>query len=403
MSWSDTDNLEHGPEAQGEGPTRRSFLRGAAGLVLAGAGSSALAACGASTGGVSGGHGPNDVGSLNVMTWQGYELPTKQVPAIVPWLKKAHASLDTTYITDNDEIIAKLQSGGGAGLDLVNMGQQNKKAFQTLDLLQPIDASKIPNLKNLYTQFKGKRGDTWIWADGKRYAVPVAWGVGALNYDATVVKTPPTSYSALFEPQYRGKIVTYDSVNDVFGQIAIILGINYGQMTTADLNKVKAYAARLLNEAGMVVTPSLGDVSSRFADKSAVLAFPGYSIVNVYAAQAGNKNIKFTVPKEGSFIYVDNWAIPKTASNVDGALAFINETLVPKISAAGTNYRDDGNVCVPASLPYLNKLAKSLYPYHDLAPFIAKATFGMDPPVASKTYVTATQANEAWQQLKASA
>jgi len=51
-----------------------------------------------------------------------------------------------------------------------------------------------------------------------------------------------------------------------------------------------------------------------------------------------NEELEYNVPKEGSNLWFDNFVIPKTARNIDGAHAFINFMLDAEVSAQNTDY-----------------------------------------------------------------
>ena len=54
-----------------------------------------------------------------------------------------------------------------------------------LDLIQPIDVSRVPNLEKVLPIF---RNDPNINVDGKLYAVPFTWGGGPMVYDPAVIR-----------------------------------------------------------------------------------------------------------------------------------------------------------------------------------------------------------------------
>ena len=55
-------------------------------------------------------------------------------------------------------------------------------------------------------------------------------------------------------------------------------------------------------------------------------------------AQAQNPDIAFVVPADGTFVFVDNWAIPKGARQKELAEDFMNFVLRPEISAMIVNH-----------------------------------------------------------------
>jgi spermidine/putrescine-binding protein len=59
---------------------------------------------------------------------------------------------------------------------------------------------------------------------------------------------------------------------------------------------------------------------------------------DIAMAQTQNPEIGFAIPREGTFIFVDNWAIPKGARHKELAEEFINFVLRPEISAMIVNH-----------------------------------------------------------------
>jgi spermidine/putrescine-binding protein len=385
------------------GWTRLEMLkRGGAAAFALGGGSALLAACSSSDGsgaGTASGAADATVGKLDYLSWEGYDFPDAAVPSMKTWRAERTAQLKTTYISANEDVSAKIQGGGGGGLDLITYGQQNKELYRELGFLEALDPDRLPNLKNLLPEFAGDLGNFWVEPDGTRTGVPMFWGVGALNYDASVITSAPTSYDILVDPKYKGKVAVVDAANDVLGLVAIILGFDYSKLTKDQLEQVKDWMRPVLRQT-KGLSQSLGDVGTRLASGEAVLGFPGYGPITAYAADAGKKTVKFAVPEEGSYAYCDAYAIPKTTDNADGAYAWINQGLDVKVNAEAQNYVFGGTPC-SGSVPLLSAEVRALYPYDDLAPYLEKATFGLNPPVKSDEFVTLTDTQEAWQQLKA--
>ena len=67
-----------------------------------------------------------------------------------------------------------------------------------------------------------------------------------------------------------------------------------------------------------------------------------------------NEKLDYVVPSEGSNLWFDNFAIPKSAQNVEGAHAFINFLLDPENAAQNTDYVGYSTPNIGA-LEYLDK------------------------------------------------
>jgi spermidine/putrescine-binding protein len=59
---------------------------------------------------------------------------------------------------------------------------------------------------------------------------------------------------------------------------------------------------------------------------------------DIAMAQTQNPEIGFAIPREGTFIFVDNWAIPKGARHKELAEEFINFVLRPEVGAMIVNH-----------------------------------------------------------------
>ena len=77
------------------------------------------------------------------------------------------------------------------------------------------------------------------------------------------------------------------------------------------------------------------------------------------AAEAGQGNvIKYNVPKEGTIIWFDMYAMPADAPHPDNAHAFINFMMRPEVAAANSNFINyaNGN---SASTPMVNESVRN--------------------------------------------
>ena len=147
----------------GLSPTRRQF-------------SQALAATAAAVPSVFRRRAPARHSPVNFVGWQGYDDPV----AFDDFLKSKGITLNTTYIGNNDEIVAKLRGGGVGTIDIVTPYMGYIPLLVKLDLIQPIDVSRVPNLEKVLPLF---RNDPNINVDGKLYGVPFTWGGGPMVYD----------------------------------------------------------------------------------------------------------------------------------------------------------------------------------------------------------------------------
>ncbi len=382
---------------------RRTFLRNAGAYAAAGlAVPSAVAGCGGDSGGSSvkpsgnAGAPLKTGGDLVWVSWEGYDNPK----ALKPWLSKSHIALKPTYVNSNDLITAKIVAAKrtGSAVDVATYYNAYFKQLQQLGLVPEIDVERIPNYKNLSELFRTNP----FWAPGgKVTGVPFVFNWNGLVYDSAVIKQAPTSYDILFEPKYKGKVLVTEDTLSLYQQTTKIVGVDVTKMTDADFAKVEDWISRLLAQT-RGVTPSYGDISTKLAAGDGVMAMPGYPAITKFAADAGKKTIRATIPQEGGYTSCDAWYVPPTVKHVDNAYAYINETLEPAISRQAAISLVAGTP-VTAAQRNLPKDVAAGYTYDDLQQLFDKAPLFNNPPVESDQYKTIKDVLASWQKLKSNA
>jgi spermidine/putrescine transport system substrate-binding protein len=389
--------------------SRRRFLR-RAGLVTltVGAGPTLLAACGDDDDDGGGGGGsttaegparaPEATGRVDFLSWEGYDIPD----ALKGWKSETGVTVKATYIGNHDEIQTKLKAGGaGAGYDIITYYQGYKPLYQELDILEPIDEQKLPNLKNLFPYFAGDEGNFWIDEDGTRTGVPWTWGSIGITIDTRRVKSMPTSWYDLLEPEFKGKVAIPDDPVGSFTLAAHVEGFDPSKTTKEEGEKVFDLLSQVAAQS-TGVSPSFGDATTKMTAGDADICWQGWAAMNQFAADAGVNSFETEVPKEGSFSFCDAYALPAGADNGDAALAWMNESLDPKVNADAAVFLV-GGVTVADAVKDLPKNIASLYAYEDLDQLLERSPFYNNPPVESDEFVTFQEVQRRWQEIKAEA
>src|SRR5947209_15446498 len=92
-----------------------------------------------------------------------------------------------------------VSASGDATLRLVYGGQ-----------VAPVNTSLVPNYATIQDFLKNR---SWNSVNGQMYGIPHGWGANLLMYNTKAVKTAPTSWGVVFDPNspYKGKVTAYDS------------------------------------------------------------------------------------------------------------------------------------------------------------------------------------------------
>lgn len=184
------------------------------------------------------------------------------------------------------------------------------------DLLAQINYENVPNSVNITDNIKPFMDG---FDPGMKYSVPFTWGTYGIMYNKNMVTTEIDSWEDLFDETYAGKIVMPNSVREGYMIAAKMLGYSINTTEEAHLKKM----TNLLNgQKSMVYSFANDNARELMIGESAALA-----VVNsgelIYSRDA-NDNLEFVIPKEGTEVWTDCWAIPKTAANKEAAESWIN-------------------------------------------------------------------------------
>lgn len=196
---------------------------------------------------------------------------------------------------------------------------------------------------------------------GLKYTVPYVWGTFGIMYDASKVTDAAdmNSWSAMFSDKYDGTILMKNSVRDAYSVAQIYNNTellreksngftDYGEQYSAALNDIFSTVSDATVEQARVtltaqkplliryeVDDGKDDMLSGSTDAKLGLFWScdaGYVMNDVEipatgcakeSVVPGNKNLFYTVPKEGSNVWVDGFVIPKTAGNSEAANYFL--------------------------------------------------------------------------------
>ncbi len=191
------------------------------------------------------------------------------------------------------------------------------------DLLSELNFDNIPNFEKVDPQFKGGYYDP-----DNKYSVPYMWSTVGILYDSEKVSSPVTSLDVMWDENYSGKIFMMDSVRDTIGMTLKLLGYSVNTTNDAELLAVKD---KLIAQRPFV----LGYVTDEVTDK--IISGEG-TLGLIYSGEAGKaiaekQSLRYAIPETGSIYCVDAMVVPKTATNKDGAEAFINFMQRPEIAA----------------------------------------------------------------------
>ena len=210
-----------------------------------------------------------------------------------------------------------------------------------------VDAIMNENLMPLLTAYDPG------WETGEFYSVPYMWGTFGILYDIEKIKAiggedaeeDMQSWEAIFGDKYKGHIYMKNSVRDAYAVANIYNSSNeLARLSENFTNFGDAYHEKLsdcmnypnentIDAAEKTLKAQKKNLFAYESDEGKEDLLTGKSdaaLSFVWSCDAGyvigmeeNLNLRYSVPKEGTNVWVDNWCIPKYAGNVTAAKYFI--------------------------------------------------------------------------------
>jgi spermidine/putrescine transport system substrate-binding protein len=374
---------------------RRQFLKLAMALSAAGLSGGALAACGgAGSGTPAADVDPDKIsGTLRLLAWEGYE--GKGI--IDAWRSSKALKVDVTPMSDNEQIVSQLRAGGLGRYDLASPNASYIPLLHAAKVVQPIDVDKIPNAWSTIPEIAKTAAQNTI-IDGQQYAVPYLWGQDGIIYNAKRI-AKPESWMDVMKPEFKGRVVMVGGVNPIFEIWPRVLGYDLQNLSRAQLDKVVAFMVKLIKTQVRVTTSDPFQALSVLARGEADLIASGVAIGFAALAPKGDKLLG-TIPKDGGATWIDTWAVPEKAPNLDSAYGFVNHMLSPDVQAKVASALTEGTVSKNA-IDRVSKTNAEIYNYRDssaigtdLAPLFR---FPLDSSPSRTNY---TDWTNAWRQIQ---
>ena len=261
--------------------------------------------------------------TLNVLNWGDYIDPA----LLQQFEKETGISVKYTTMTSNEEMLVKLSSPDCI-YDVCFPSDYIIEKLIADDLLYAINKENIPNIENIDSRFLDLSFDP-----DNTYSVPYMWGTVGILYNTKMVSSPIDSWSALWDEQYSGEILMYDSMRDTIGITLKMLGKD---INTRDAADVLAAQEALIAQKPLVRAYLTDDIKMELINGSAAMGVV-YSGDAVYCI-GENPDLAYVVPKEGSNVWFDNVIIPKTATHKTEAEQFINFLCGAEVAAQNSEY-----------------------------------------------------------------
>ena len=304
-------------------------------------------------------------GKLTLIAWEGYTQPQW----VKPFEKKTGCKVSSKYGGSSDEMVTLMRSGGGGQYDAVSAsGDASLRLIYGGDIAT-VNPSDIPDFKNFYKTFQSPPVNT---VKGKHYGISLQWGPNTLLYNTKKVKPAPTSWGALYDAKYKGKITVPNNPIQI-ADAALYLSKTQKSLGIKDpyelTQKQFDAAIALIKKQRPLVKKYWGlasDEISLFKNGDVVIGASWPYQTNTLIAD--KVPVRDLIPKEGTTGWLDTWMISAKAKHPKCALEWIKHISTPLVQAQQAIYFGETPVNKLAC-KFMDKLSKgSCAQYHANAP-----------------------------------
>jgi spermidine/putrescine transport system substrate-binding protein len=265
---------------------------------------------------------PEPEGELRIYNWADY-IGEDTISKF-----ESQTGIKVTYtFFDSAETMNATINLGNSGHDVTFPTSTYLKGYIERNLIQPLDLSLIPNKANLAPEWQDPGYDP-----GNAHSMPYMWWTTGAAYDTAKITEELTSWSALWDERWKGKMAMLDDMREVFAVALIRLGYDVNTTDDAQLDEALAMLEQQKPLLRTYTTDDIGVLST--GDVWLMHAWGA----DVYQVQEERDTVVYYIPEEGGIRGSDTMVLLQGAQHPIAAHAFINFMLDAEVAAANTNY-----------------------------------------------------------------
>lgn len=268
-------------------------------------------------------------GEVNVYNWGEYisNGDDDTMDIISEFESKYNIKVNYTTYETNEELYNMLKNSN-VSYDVIIPSEYMISKLIDEDMLMKLDYKNIPNYENLMPRFKKLSCDP-----KSEYTVCYSWGVTAMVYDKTKVKEKPDSWDALWNKDLSGEILMFNNSRDAYAISMQLCGINPSDCSKADVDKA---SQKLKEQKPLLKKYVMDQVFTEMENSQSAIA--PYYAGDIISMMQNNKDLDYSMPKDGANLFYDAMCIPKCSKNKENAEKFINFMEDPEVAAANCEY-----------------------------------------------------------------
>jgi spermidine/putrescine transport system substrate-binding protein len=252
--------------------------------------------------------------SINILVWPN----VIDAEYLEEFEEKTGIKVHVNYFETNEELFVKIRASEGSGYDLIMPSDYAADLMIQENLLQPLDWSRLNFFNRLYPALLNRYFDP-----GNKYTIPWYWDLYGLGIHTAAFggQTPEISWGLVFDPhKVRGKVGMFDDGREI---ILIAAQYLFGSIDALHDSANREIIAELLRQQKNWVE-MYTEMRSAYLLGAQIASVSTLVMTDVPRLLSEYPDIKFGIPKEGSFAIIDSFALPKGSTKQEYAYAFLN-------------------------------------------------------------------------------
>lgn len=256
---------------------------------------------------------PEKEKSLNLFVWGGVLIPEH----LIEFEKKTGIKINLSFYTSNEELLVKMMATDGIGYDLIMPSGYTTKQMIQKQLIKPLNHSKIAFWDEFDPRFLSLKFDP-----GNQYSLPYEWEIYGLGINRAFFAN--RTFNPSWKAIYDENVIDYKiaAQNDPVEAVGIAAFYLFGEVDSLSDLQFSEIKSLLKKQSSWVEAYSDSRGPYFLASGSAPVAVTTNAYIRKISANC--PNLDFYVPKEGTFITVENFAISRASKKEKYIYQFLN-------------------------------------------------------------------------------
>lgn len=268
------------------------------------------------------------VETLRVLAWPGYADAD-----LVKVFEKQHGvRVEVSFVSSDDVLRHKISANQGGDFDVFAANTAEIQHYIDERLVVPLRLANIPNTAHQLPRFRKVQSIPGITRLGEVYAVPYTYSEMGLIFDRKQFSQAPTSLAVIWDPQYQGRVLAFDTSSHNFSIASLVLAGKPFQIEDKNFKDVVNHLIALRRNVLTFYTLPEESVEL-FRHHAAALLFANYGRQQLKLLRDAGADVGYVIPREGALAWLDCWALTRGVKNKKLAESWINFMLDKKVSS----------------------------------------------------------------------